>query len=257
MRPGLPGRLARLIVAGVVLLGPATIAHAQGTLYDDFSAPQLDPRKWRADQPLSGSGAGLELVRQISDGSLQLQHRVLGGQTDSTGTQASTNRLIFRTPYTAAVQFPVIVTNAAVAGCSVVTAPPADIEVRSFASFFNDRSGDVGATILISQSSAGTGLKAAGFVSGHGSFFGTVDLGSVDVGAIVTLRMSWDRVNHKVDFQKDADPTQSITYTLDDTRPPTSPFAALEVAGFVGNCADGSQPFGDMTALIGNVLVNP
>jgi hypothetical protein len=69
--------------------------------------------------------------------------------------------------------------------------------------------------------------------------------------------MAWDKSNHKVDFQKDADPPQSIAYGLSDSAPPSVPFAGLEVAGFVGNCTDGTRPFGDMTAAFGSVFVNP
>lgn len=244
------------IICVFLLLAFTTTARAQGTLYDDFAGPQIDPAKWSADQPLSGTGAGLELVRQISDAGLVLQHRVIGGQTDNIGSQSSSNRLRFKTPYTA-VQFTVTVMNATVAGCSVPTAPAADIEARSFSSFFSDGIGDVGATILISQSSAGSGLTASGFLSGHGSFFGTVNLGPVDVATSVTLRMAWDKTNHKVDFQKDADTTQSIAYLLSDSSPPSIPFAGLEVVGFVGNCTDAARTFGDMTAQFGSVLVNP
>ncbi len=42
---------------------------------------------------------------------------------------------------------------------------------------------------------------------------------------------------------------------LSDSSPPTVPFTALEVAGFVGNCTDGTRPFGDMTAVFGSVFV--
>src|SRR5262249_17656951 len=108
--------LTRVALALSLVLGWATTGRAQSTLYDDFSASQLDPTKWQADQPVGGTGAGLELMRQISDSGLQLQHRILGGQNDNSGVQQSSNRLVFRTPYTAAVQFPVTVANVTVVG---------------------------------------------------------------------------------------------------------------------------------------------
>jgi hypothetical protein len=248
-------RVAIIWAALLVLL--STTAHAQSTLYDDFSSPPIDPTKWTADQPVSGTGAGLELIRQISDSGLVLQHRVVGGQTDNIGNQLSANRLLFKTPYTA-VQLTVTVTNATVAGCSVPSAPPAVMEARSWSNFFNDGIGDITGTVLISQTSDGSGLVASGFVAGHGQFFGGVFLGSVDVGTSVTLGMAYsaDGPSVRVLFQRD-DMFSAVDTVVFFPNPPVNPGSALEVAGFVGNCTDTARTFGDMTAQIGNVYVNP
>ena len=100
--------------------------------------------------------------------------------------------------------------------------------------------------------STGTDIRAIGSVSGIGS----VDLGPVAIGAKVTLRTSWDPANNRVDFQRDNEPIQTVTYDVDDSNIVSSPFVLMEAVGFVPNCTVGT-PTAVISALFDNVFINP
>ena len=89
-----------------------------------------------------------------------------------------------------------------------------------------------------------------------GGFLGYLDLGPVPTRTTVTLRMSWIPSAHRIDYQVNAEPVQSILYSLNDALPPSTPYRSLEVAGFLGNCVGGPTPSAEMTALFDNVWVN-
>jgi hypothetical protein len=246
-----------VLVAGlVVVLTSPSIAFAQSTPYDDFSAPKLDPAKWSADQSLNNDdGAGLEISRMVAGGALKLYHRVVGSRSDDTSTENSSDRLIFRTPYTS-VKFDVKVLSASISGCSASGAPDSSIEARSWSTLFNDGTEDVTGTVNVYRTPESKGLRASGFVSGGGKFFGTVDLGAIANGSVNTLRMHWNQTAHQVEFTVNGGATKSVVYTLSDSAPPLSPFSVIEVAGFISNCTAGSLPNGQMTATFDNVLID-
>ena len=109
------------------------------------------------------------------------------------------------------------------------------------------------ASVGVVRLSTNNQLRAVGGVTGLGS----VDLGPVTVGAPLTLRLSWDPANNRVDFQRNSEPVQSVTYTVDDSIPIQSPFVLMEAVGFVANCTVGPRPTGIVSALFDNVFINP
>ena len=112
---------------------------------------------------------------------------------------------------------------------------------------------DASASIGVVRLSPSNELRVIGGVVGLGS----VDLGPVTVGAPLTLRMSWDPANNRVDFQRNNEPVQSVLYTVDDSDPIASPFVLVEAVGFVANCTVGARPTAVVSALFDNIFINP
>src|SRR5262245_48402943 len=77
----------------ILQLGVVSSVFAQGTLFDDFSAPAIRGDRWRTDQFEGGLGSGLETLRLISNGALLLVHRVVGGTTSDFSSTTSAARM--------------------------------------------------------------------------------------------------------------------------------------------------------------------
>jgi hypothetical protein len=226
---------------------------AQGVLFDDFSLPFIRGDRWRTDQPEAGSGTGLETLRLVSNGALLLTHRVGGGQTGDVGAHISAARLFFNAATGGALKFDVTVLSMTATGCSVPDSNFTDVEARMWTQLFQNGPLEAQASVGVVRISSGTEMRAVGGVSGIGS----VDLGPVTAGTRITLRLSWDPANNRVDFQRNNEPVQSVTYTVDDSMPIASPFVLMEAVGFVANCTVAPRPSGVVSALFDNVFITP
>jgi len=268
-----------LVTFGILLMGH--VAPAQAQLYDDFNATKIDPDKWVGVQAQdAGEEGGLRLIRRIeldgTEGHLVLSHRVVGGTFTNTGLRISRNRLrIVQDPNAiTAVRFDVMVRDFSMLGCSA-SSSVSGVRAGFIGFLFNDGSstdpqdatGDIIGIVglsRISSSTDSTGIvRAVGILarciertcSGQLTTFTVLDLGPVATGETVTLAMNWDRVEKKLDFQKNAEAVHSIAYTQDDSRPPIFSLKALEARGQAANCTVGPRPFADVTGVFDNVLV--
>lgn len=247
-------RLMPVVTMLVTLqLGGVQSAFAQGTLFDDFSLPGLRGDRWRTDQPESGEGSGLETLRLISNGAALLTHRVVGGRQSDIGSHVSAARMYFNTSPGGGVKFDLTVLSMTATGCSVAGSNFTDAEARIWTQLFHNGGVDASASIGVIRLSTSNELRVIGGVVGIGS----VDLGPVTVGSPLTLRMSWDPANNRVDFQRNNEPVQSVLYTVDDSDPIASPFVLVEAVGFVANCTVGARPTAIVSALFDNIFINP
>lgn len=265
------GLFAVSLILGIACGGTFSSSWAQSTLYDDFSGAVINPAKW-----VGSEFRNLEVIRSLVGGRLVLAHRVVG-QTAATGFQDGDNRLNFLLNPTGitAVRFDILVQKLEILPCSVSGSPAANARAGFITFLFNDGSsttpnnntGNVVVLVQLSRSSTSTDapnvLRAEGIlIRCNDAFCGNrtttvTDLGPVNTGPNVTLRMSWDKANKRVDFQRDAEPTQPIPYTVNDDFPPTFTLTALQVRGLVPNCSTGPHPFSEINASFDNVLVNP
>ena len=238
----------------VLLLGTAGAARAQSRRYDTFTGPRLSPILWRG-HPI-GLGV-LETVRQSQDGALVLSHQVLGNHRLSEGHNASRNRLAFQTgpgQNLTALRFRLQIEDVAVVGCP--DGPPS----RSYAGFtgslFIDTGGDpVGVWLFAERRSTADEPPAvlhvrAGIFRCPDGDCATVahdadeDLGPVQVGEAVTLRMAWQ--GREVRFRRDAEPPVTVRFRRPVAR--LVPGRFLEILGEAGELsersADGSGHHG-------------
>ena len=251
-----------LMLLGALLAVTTGTVYAQNVIFDDFNSEELSSGKWTAQQVGNG---GLELVRQIVDGKLQLAHRVVGARTSNTGQNTSVNRLMMRKGGVTAVKFKVVVQEVDVRGC------PEGDHSRVFVGFTgtlftDDEDGDVGTFFFVERRSDSTDeedilrIKAGLFrCSGNNcsSFedLGEIDLGTLALGQSVTLRMIWEEASERVRFQRDSEPKQTIRYNLTvDTR---RDFRVFQIRGDAANCESGPQPFAQMKANLDNIFINP
>ena len=236
-------------------LGSVASVFAQGILFDDFSLPFIRGDRWKTDQPESGDGSGLETLRLVSNGALLLVHRVAGGQLLDLGSHISAARLYFNPSTVRALKFDVTVLSMTATGCSVPGSNFTDVEARMWTQLFRNGALEVQASVGVVRTSMANEMRAIGGVNGLG--LSGVDLGPVAVGTPLTLRLSWDPANNRVDFQRNNDPVQSVTYTVDDSMSISSPFVLMEAVGFVANCTVGARPSGVVSALFDNVFITP
>ena len=82
------------------------------------------------------------------------------------------------------------------------------------------------------------------------------DLGPVKRGELATLRVQWDRDNHRFIFQRDDDLEVFAPYTLSDTAQPGRPRKGLRIGYEAANCMATPGPVAFIEALFGDVLVN-
>lgn len=284
------GDRVRAVLAAIVSLGMAlgvlwpgigtSPVGAQSTLYDTFNAHELDPDKWFGEQASTPSNAGLEATRLLQGNQLWMSHRVIGGTASDTGQWASRNRVRFFPFATAsgitALQFTVAVHEFDLAACATAGSASTRVAAGSNGWYFNDgtstgpsdATGNVGAFVWLERASDSTDkptvLRAIGGVyrvlapSGLPTVsLGSVDLGPAKKGKPATLRLLWDAVADRFEFQLNNGPVQTISYALNDLNPPSGGFKDLEVRGDVPNCTAVPRPFGEITASFNDVLVSP
>ena len=88
-----------------------------------------------------------------------------------------------------------------------------------------------------------------------------VDLGKIHLNERVRLRLTWDKNNRQLIFQREFGPEYTIHYpdTVSDTSPPGvsyGGFKKLDVQSIVPNCTTQPRPVGYMEVLFDDVFVN-
>jgi len=293
-------RRSVLGIAMVVALGCLAwvgSADAQGVLYDDFSAKELDATKWIGFQVSAGSFAGspLEITRTIKGHRLELSHRMVGGSSPSTG-QESRNRLTMRAFFSplvglvqniAGVEFDILPRAFETAGCPTPTPVPTRVRAGYNNQMFNDpaipnaggNTGNVGAVVELRRNStdgdADDVIRALGIVyrcvnaECSQTISAAVDLGAVSRGDEVHLMLRWQPALNGVSFQKDGDAPLFISYAappfnvnpvIDETMNPPKPagFSFRALDLVVTAPACVEQPTeASITALVDNVVVLP
>jgi hypothetical protein len=266
--------ISQVCIVAIGLLSLVTIgtAEAQLTLYDDFSAKEINGDLWTSQQ--SGSG-GLDLVRQPLSGKLLMSLRVVGDTSTDTGQRTSHNQLRFRNGSGInTIWFNLTVRSFAVLGCEAVGAGSSRSLAGFFSALFNDGSsagpgdqtGDIGAFIFLQRASdspdaadllrlvAGM-VRCAGPACSPVEDIGLLDLGTVPQYNTVGLGMVWEAAQKRVLFVKNDEPAQLVSYPQDLVTP--RGFRVLEVRGEAASCDLGGSPFAKMTAVFDNVYVNP
>ena len=257
-----------------VALSKTGLADTQLELYDNFKSRSLDPSKWIGWQFFDPDirEARRQIAGEEENRGLRLSYTAYSATTDDSAGSGGGFGLAFPVP-TAITEtsFTVVVSQAAAVGCAsnpslIVT----DVELRG--NFFNMESsptsqiGDVVAVIGISRTPTDVGgaLTVAGFYSRcDDQFCGTQTpldyrvLGSVLPGAISTLRIKWDKANHRFIFQLNGGAEVISPYTVSDTTPAFFPYKAVEVARVVPHCTTTPRPFISIDAVVSNVYVNP
>ena len=271
-------KLKSVIPVLVLVLLAGALANAgvtQLVLYDNFHSAKIDPSKWIGWQFYDPDVR--EGVRQLSgeeeNRRLHLSVTAYSATTDDLGASGGVFGLAFPNPGAVReASFNVTVSGAVAVGCDsnpngqIVTGA----EFRG--NFFNTESsptsqlGDVVAVISISRSPTDVGgaLTVAGFYTRcDDQFCGsqtTLDyrvLGSVQPGAVSTLRIKWDQPNHRFIFQLNGNAEVVSPYTVSDTTPAAFSNKIVDVARVVPHCTTTPRPFISMDAFVGNVYVNP
>jgi len=247
---------------------------AQLVLYDNFHSKQIDPAKWVGWQFFDPDirEAVRQPVGEEENRRLRLSYTAYSATTDNSGGSGGGFGLAFPDPSVVTeVSFTAVVNRAEAVGCTsnpslIVT----DVELRG--NFFNMESsptsqiGDVVAVIGISRTPTDVGgaLTVAGFYSRcDDQFCGSqspIDyrvLGSVQPGAVSTLRIKWDKPNHRFIFQLNGNAEVVSPYTVSDTTPAVFSYKAIELARVVPHCTTTPRPFASIDAFFGNVYVNP
>ena len=109
-----------LFAAGLTLGALAATAQPLEPLapYDAFRGPGIDPRKWAGSEFSASMMAGLDAVRRVQDGRLELAYHASGDPGARRGVRASALRLLFREPArVTAIEATVTVRRVEVRGC--------------------------------------------------------------------------------------------------------------------------------------------
>lgn len=267
-------RQARVGLAGVFVLlslllsGPMPSAHAQVVVYDDFAEGFINPGKWGPSQ----AGTVYELVRFISEGHLLLGLRGYGAQRDDTGIVGSRNDLRFVQGRFSAIQFDLGVVNYELLGCPIAGSGLSRVTAGVHAHLFNDGSspgpGDATGAVdarlrIIRQSDSPLPLEvleAIGEITrcsdatcSTRETLGIISLGPVLVGQTNTFVMIWDALRSRVEFQKNAEPLASLSYTQSIASTGTA--RVLRVESEAANCTASPRPFAEITVAVDNVVV--
>ena len=76
--------IATIVVCGVLATG-ADVSQAQLVLYDNFTATQIDPTKWRGNESFfAGDNPNAEAQRHIANGKLRVVLTTHGGTLTNT-----------------------------------------------------------------------------------------------------------------------------------------------------------------------------
>lgn len=251
-----------VLLGGTVL--PVAAAESYGT-FDPLDTPLLKPGKWITR----------ERTRVLEGNALHLIQRDVGDQVDNVG--------IFQNSYAVDMVNPSVVTQIQasvtvnafdVTGCASNTTTPSDVQARLIGSFFNtgpvtagSRVNDIlGLVRLIrysdSADAAGV-LRAEGLMvrctssdCANSTLVGSIsDLGAVDIGTQVTLRIMWDSAANKF-FYRLNNTTVSASYAISDGLPPQVAFKQIGNRTRLANCQGNPPTTGLMDATFDSVYVN-
>jgi hypothetical protein len=255
--------------ACVIALGLAPIAAPalEGlALYDDFSAPTLDPARWTRDVQW----------RAVENNALRLRWRSWGGTGSDSGAASleGENAEIARGLPVTQMRANLRVSSFELTGCAA-NATPTSVFAGLAGLFFNTGNratgssvGDVAAALWAVRDSASG--DPPGILRLQGRMFmcsdrncdamaplgAAVDLGTVATGTSVLLQLEWDRANKRFLFSRDKGAAQPIAYTLDHSADAGRPVKALLAATTLAHCASGPRTLGSVDARFDNVAVN-
>jgi hypothetical protein len=262
--------LSSCIALLVFLAG--TLAHAVEpvVLYDDFNAAQIDAGKWVREE----EGAGAEPIVQIRDNRLRLFNRSYGKTDDDQSRNEGSLFLTFtNSAAVTAIKAPVQVNDVRATGCPSNPRPTRAVAFLG-GSFFNavtptpgSELHDVWALIGLTRNSnmdTPTDVLLAISLVGRctnancraSTWLHSRMLGPVKRGEMATLRVQWDRDNHRFIFQRDDDLEVFAPYTLSDTAPPSRQRKGLRVVYEITTCMPPSQPVAFIEAVFDDVFVN-
>jgi hypothetical protein len=247
----------------------------QLVLYDNFRSAKIDPSKWIGWQWFDPDirDAMRQPVGEEENRRLHLSLTAYSATTDDSGGSGNVFGLAFPNPAAVTeVSFDVTVNQAVAVGCNSNPNGPIGTGPELRGNFFNTESsptgqlGDVTAVISITRTPTDVGgaLTAAGFYTRCANqscnSFTSLDyrvLGSVQPGAVSTLRIKWDQPNHRFIFQLNGNAEVVSPYTVSDTTPPVNAFKIIDIARVVPHCTTTPRPFISMDAFFSNVYVNP
>lgn len=132
--------------------------------------------------------------------------------------------------------------------------------------FFNSGSGspadDVQALVLLNRLPTDPPgvLSAIAFLSWQGQFFDNIDLGIVNVGQHIVVRLTWNQRDHNflagwTDMASGTVTQLPMPYNITDTSPAAVQYKSLGVRVFTPNCIGTQVPVDDMEATFDNVMV--
>lgn len=262
--------LSRCIVVLVFLAGTLVHAVEPMVLYDDFNAAQIDTNRWVREE----ESAGTEPIMQIRDNRLRLFNRS-DGKTDYDRAR-EVSRLFLTLSNSAAVtaiKATVEVSDVRATGCPSNPQPTRAVTFLG-GSFFNAATPTPGSELhdvwaligLARNSNMDTPTDVLGVISLVGrcttancrtsSWLHARMLGPVKRGEMATLRVQWDRDNHRFIFQRDDALEVFAPYTLSDTAPPSRQRKGLRLVYEIATCTPPSQPVAFIEAVFDDVLVN-
>ena len=262
--------LSGCIVVFVVLAGTPAHAMEPMMLYDDFNAGQIDTGKWVREE----EGAGTEPSVQIRDNRLRLFNRSYGKTDSDQGRDEGNLFLTFsNSAAVTAIKATVQVNDVRATGCPSNPQPTRAVTFLggSFFNTFTPTPGselhDVWALIGVGRRSnmdVATDVLSALSLVGRctnvnckaSMWLHSRDLGPVRRGEMTTLRVEWDRDNHRFIFQRDDDLEVFFPYTLSDTAPPSRQRKGLRITYEAAPCTPPSQPVAFIEASFDDVFVN-
>jgi len=272
-------QVIEVVFSGCIFLLVAVIVSAQAfeplVLYDDFNGELIEPDKWFGGEFL---GASQESVRTIQGSRLYLFSRAYGKTDSDNGHLFSDVALLFsNSPAVMAIEAAVQVTMFKVIECPTnpiaAFLPQPGARLAGF--FFNTDTpipyshvNDVLAAIGIGRQSAlidqenvlhvfTVVFHCADQFCTAGTFLDSADLGPLNIGENVELKIRWDPENNQFMFQRDDEPEIVSSYApLSDTAAPSVALKGLDMITIVANCKAGSRPMASMDALFDDVFVN-
>ena len=247
----------------------STVAHGQSlpslVRYDNFNQRFLDPNKWATSSPCF-TWTVLDCVREIQNGQLRLAVRGYGATDSNQGGQYGESELHFIHPATIkSIATQLVVRRV---GGSVCPDNPSQTGGHAIVmgTFFNSGSGDpnddVQALLFFNNSPPNDPpgvVIAVALLHWQGQFFGGLELGTVNFGQRITVKLAWDQRNHQfvaswTDVATGIVTAGALPYSMPDTLPASASDKLLGVRVFTPNCT-GKQLFSDLEATFDNVMV--
>lgn len=238
------------------------VAQSDLTLYDDFNQKFINPAKW-STQWQCGSPSILECEREIQNDQLRLRVRGYGAPNTNDGNQFGVSEVYLTSVSVRDIQAQVVVRKSTADSCATNTGGGAHAQALLSGAFFNGGGGtandDVQAFLQFDRYSTDPWgvVEVGGFLSYQGQFFGNVDLGPVNIGERVVVRLTWDQADHQfvLSLYRPTYGTQahqSMPYGVPDTAPAVAPFKVLSARVFPANCS-GARPPADLEVLFDNI----
>lgn len=273
----------RLMTIGVGVMIGIFIALGLGSdagaaslvLYDNFTAPEINPDKWiGVDSFNSGPNPKTEAKRFIERGKLHIVLTTYGDTTSDSGTRSGDLGLGFPNPAAiTAMEARVTVKQASFQDCAGNTSTSlAWAQLRG--AFFNDgtspeagnRIGDIFTSFQKQANQNGNNITAdirrcndlgCNNSTTLTSFIFTT---TWTPGQAHVLRLEWDPAGNGFRFTvnpgKPTEETTLLTYITPDTLPPVFNFKNMKVRNLPANCTSGRKKV-TMDALFDNVKLNP